>query len=511
MSTTAYRNNPSSRSFTRQHIRTSSTTTAATDPTATNGILPSMTNDRSRYPFPNNRKLQSSSFVRESLSSRLSTTTITALPPPLPLPSVSVSSAHSTSSQLNETSKQPYMYSNPPRELQRQSIQTMKYLRNNRSRQRVSSAPDENSFQISPRSVLNQQKPSSANESSTPRSNHDKGQPPSSVSMNHLFKRNEQEKNSLNDLIRKQERSRVPKAVQKRRIILLFRRLPGSTPPLVSPRQQYNASPIRPDMPLIDVSQVQSPIERRRIDEEPFHQRSKRSFVPRKRKYSLIALFQHLPCRIPRRTIHSTALIRLRSLIRNSWQRSWPTSNHWTIGFHVQTTTGHRLAENWKASTRRNTNTSRRILWTRQRSNSHRERWSPTKNSPLVLVSLKTIAMRCSPVQMPKFLRWWLRSSPRTTTRWVQRRAVRKRSPLDWIPAWQWKSKTRSMRSNRCHRPATVSKFNCVSMKYLNVSTIQIRALTTNWHQRKALPKERHLACSYSTYVRPLIVVFQFP
>lgn len=429
MSTAAYRNNPSSRSFTRQHIRTSSTT--ATDPAATNGILPSMTNDRSRYPFPTNQKLQSSSVARESLSSKLSTTTITAPPPPL-LPSASVSSGHSTSSQLNETSKQPYMYSNPPRELQRQSIQTMKYLRNNRSRQRVSSAPDENSFQIAPRSILNQQKPSSANESSTPRSNHDKGQPPSSVSMNHLFKRNEQEKNSLNDLIKKQERSRVPKAVQKRRIILLFRRLPGSTPPLVSPRQQYNASPIRPDMPLIDVSQVPSPIERRRIDEEPFHQRSKPSFIWRKRKHSLIARFQHLPCRIPRRTIHSTALIKLRSLIRNNWQRSWPTSNHWTTGFRVQTTTGHRRVENWKASIRRNTNTSRKTLWTRQRSNSPRERWSPTKNSPLVLVSLRIIAMKCFPVPMLKFPRWWRRSSPRTTTtRWVQRRAVRKRLPLD--------------------------------------------------------------------------------
>ena len=249
MSTTAFRNNPSSRSFTRQHIRTSSTTT-------TNGILPSMTNDRSPYPFPNNQQLHST----PSVSSKLITSAVAA-PPPLP-----------SASQVNETSKQPYTFSNPPRELQRQSIQTMKYLRHNRSRQRVSSAPDENSFQISPGSVLNQQKPSSANESSTPRSHNDKALPTTSLSMNHLFKRNEQEKNSFNDLMKKQERSKVPKAVQKRRIILLFRRLPGSTPPLISPRQQRNASPLRPDMPLIDVSQVQP-------QEEPFNQRSKRSFV----------------------------------------------------------------------------------------------------------------------------------------------------------------------------------------------------------------------------------------
>ena len=44
--------------------------------------------------------------------------------------------------------------------------------------------------------------------------------------LNHLLKRDEQQKSSLNALIKEQERSKVPKAVQKRRIILLFRRLP---------------------------------------------------------------------------------------------------------------------------------------------------------------------------------------------------------------------------------------------------------------------------------------------
>ena len=84
--------------------------------------------------------------------------------------------------------------------------------------------PEENS----PRSIFNDQKPSSANDSLTPRSRD---------------RTNEKQRNSFNALMKEQDRSKVPKAVQKRRIILLFRRLPTSTPPLTSPRQFHNASP----------------------------------------------------------------------------------------------------------------------------------------------------------------------------------------------------------------------------------------------------------------------------
>ena len=246
MSTTAYRSSHSSRSFTRQHIRTSST----------NSILPTMTNDRTKFHSQTNTIHPPVPPIRESLSTNSlissKTSSITSSPS-LPFPSVSTQNS-SNDNTINKISKQRYTFSNPPREVQRQSIQNMKYLRHNRLRERVSSAPDENSLQNSPRSIINPQKPSSANESSTPRShndNHLQQLPP----INHLLKRDEQQKSSLNALIKQQERSKVPKAVQKRRIILLFRRLPPSTSPLISPRQQQNSSPIKSDHILNDIHQ----------------------------------------------------------------------------------------------------------------------------------------------------------------------------------------------------------------------------------------------------------------
>jgi hypothetical protein len=238
MSTTAYRSTHSSRSFTRQHIRTSST----------NAILPTMTNDHTRFHSQTNNILPPVPPIRESLSTNsitLSSSSISS--------QTLLSKNSSNNNSINKISKQPYTFSNPPRELQRQSIQNMKYLRDNRLRQRVSSAPDENSFQNSPRSIINHQKPSSANESSTPRSHDDNHI--QQLPINYLLKRDEQQKSSLNALIKQQERSKVPKAVQKRRIILLFRRLPSSNSPLISPRQQQNSSPIKLDIISNDVHQ----------------------------------------------------------------------------------------------------------------------------------------------------------------------------------------------------------------------------------------------------------------
>lgn len=235
MSTTACRNTHSSRSFTQQHIRTS----------PANSILPAMTNDRSKYQSKttNNNILPPVPPLRDSLSNNSQISSKSS--------SISLVQSNSIkkSSNENATSK-IYTFSNPPRELQRQSIQNMKHLRNNRLRQRVLSAPDENSFQNSPRSILTHQKPSSANDSSTPRTHEDIPLLP----LNLLLKQrdeHEQQKHSLNAL-KEQERSKVPKAVQKRRIILLFRRFPPSSSPLISPRQQHNLSPIKLDQIMPD-------------------------------------------------------------------------------------------------------------------------------------------------------------------------------------------------------------------------------------------------------------------
>lgn len=238
MSTAAYRSSHSSRSFTRQHVRTS----------PTNAVLPNMTNERARFNSQTNNIPPPVPRTRESLSvnSIISSKTSSSIHAS---PSLSSQSSSLNSSNDNSTAKnsnQPYTFSNPPRELQRQSTQNMKYLRNSRLRQRVSSAPDENSFLNSPRSVINQQKPSSANESSTPRTHADHY--PKQPSRNNLLRRDEQQKSSLNALMREQERSKVPKAVQKRRIILLFRRIPSSSSPLISPRQVQNSSPTKPDI-----------------------------------------------------------------------------------------------------------------------------------------------------------------------------------------------------------------------------------------------------------------------
>ncbi|CAF0756948.1 unnamed protein product [Adineta steineri] len=248
MSTTAYRNAHSPRTFTRRHIRKSST----------NSILPTITNNSTRFHSQTNYIRPPVPPIRESISTNsiASSEIVSSMSQSPSLPVQFLSSENSLNENLtNKLSKQPYTFSNPPREIQRQSIQNMKYLRNSRLRQRVSSAPDENSFQNSPRSsIRNPQKPSSANESSTPRShddnnnnNHMQQLPPIN---HHLLKRDEQQKSSLNALIKEQERSKVPKAVQKRRIILLFRRLPPpSTSPLISPRRrQQDLSPIKSDI-----------------------------------------------------------------------------------------------------------------------------------------------------------------------------------------------------------------------------------------------------------------------
>lgn len=257
MSTTSYRNNHSSKNF-KQHYITTSSNSIHQSTTANEHFVPKMTNDGTRFPSKNSTNSVQSSLIENSLSVSLnSSKKILTSPKPT-----------GNESSTNRNVKQTYTFSNPPREIQRQSIQTMKYLRNNRLRQRVLSAPDENSFQNSPRSIINQQKPLSANESSTPRSRNET--PPESVStINRFLKKDDKQKQSFNVLMKEQERSKVPKSVQRRRIILLFRRLPGSTPPLVSPRQQTNVSPIGTDLSLIENESIYQPSQTIVHDENP--------------------------------------------------------------------------------------------------------------------------------------------------------------------------------------------------------------------------------------------------
>jgi hypothetical protein len=200
MSTTTYQSNHTSKSFPRRNIRTLSTTNA-------------MTNDRSRFPLKTNHFITPIPPIRESVS--INSTNIK--PPPLRLESLKTPRyrSNTTENAKSKSSQQTYTFSNPPRELQ--------LNRRSSLRQRISSAPDENS----PRSRLNQPKSSSANGSLTPRSHDDNI---------HRSIRSEQQKDSLNALLKQQEKSKVPKAVQRRRIVLLFHRS--------SPRQEQNPSPI---------------------------------------------------------------------------------------------------------------------------------------------------------------------------------------------------------------------------------------------------------------------------
>jgi len=213
MFTTTYQNNHSSTSFSPRNIRSSTTINA-------------MTNDRSQFPLRTNHFLSPIPPIRESLS--INSTNIK--------PSFTSRYRSNTNENLSlKSSKQIYTFSNPPRALQRKRSSSL--------RQRVSSAPDENS----PRSRLNQPKSSSATGSLTPRSRE------SIHSTNHILKHDIQQKDSLNALIKQQEKSKVPKAVQRRRIVLLFHRS--------SPRQERNFSPIsndnriQPQQPIIQINQ----------------------------------------------------------------------------------------------------------------------------------------------------------------------------------------------------------------------------------------------------------------
>jgi hypothetical protein len=191
-----------------------------------NRRINAMTNDRSRFPLRTNHFLNPVPPIRESLS--INSTNIR---PPLTPRYRSITKESITS----KSEKQIYTFSNPPRELRRKRTSSL--------RERISSAPDENS----PRSRLNQPKSSSATGALIPRSRDDSSyySMPSNDPITHISKHHQQEKDSLNALMKEQEKSKVPKAVQKRRIVLLF--------PRSSLKQKSNSSTIS------DNHKIQSP------------------------------------------------------------------------------------------------------------------------------------------------------------------------------------------------------------------------------------------------------------
>jgi hypothetical protein len=180
-----------------------------------------MTNDRSQFPLRTNHLLTPIPPIRESLS----TNSINTKP--------SLTSRYRSNTNENvalKSSKQIYMFSNPPRELQRKRTSSL--------RQRISSAPDE----TSPRSRSNQPKSSSATGSLTPRSHDDSNYHSIEPmrSKNHILKHDKKQKDSLNALMKEQEKSKVPKAVQRRRIVLLFHRSSPRPEPISSPLSNNN-------------------------------------------------------------------------------------------------------------------------------------------------------------------------------------------------------------------------------------------------------------------------------
>ncbi|CAF1658510.1 unnamed protein product [Adineta ricciae] len=228
MSVTTYSNNPSSTSFTRRNIRSSSTTASSPSNAITNEHprLPLQTNHL-HLPIPpiGDSLRVKPNRIRHSVSSQSPTT-----------PRYHFNTDESISVK---SSKQIYTFSNPPRELQR----IRHFSNQNLGRQRVASAPEENS----PRSRLTQPKVLSANDSSMLRS----------YSNQYHIKPDEQQQWSLNALIKEQNKSKVPKAVQKRRIRFLFHCPPSKQEQVpfvldnnqISPRS--SSSQEHPILPLI--------------------------------------------------------------------------------------------------------------------------------------------------------------------------------------------------------------------------------------------------------------------
>ncbi|CAF1143182.1 unnamed protein product [Didymodactylos carnosus] len=262
MSVPTYRSH--STTFTRQNI----TAVPTSDKNRIN-----MTNDKRNTSFlvpvpPSPRLINSSSTAQDghqqfrysqippttslpSISST-SSTGITSKPRSMTSPKARLQSIDDADSE-EKTNPKLYMFSNRPRVLNLQQQQQSKYL-SCRIRSRVSSAPDENSLQQpSPPSSAVAQKPSSANGTIQPQQQTRPTRGGSATTSNHSYRKlstnktdenhfhpgnNEQlntthryrlvkvdKKHQQTDLAQ-QTRSKVPDAVQKRRMLVLFRTKP---------------------------------------------------------------------------------------------------------------------------------------------------------------------------------------------------------------------------------------------------------------------------------------------
>ena len=209
MSTTTYRDSPTSTPLSRRPKRTSSISSNASN------------NDRTRVAVPSVDEL-SSPLRRNSFQIRSQH----LLTPAPPLPDLRPRT-RSTTTDSSSKAKQTYTFSNVPRELDRSA----RSPKANQLRHRISSAPNEKPTATSPRSQV---KSSSATQSTPPARRPPFHQPTS-----------EQERNSFHDLIKHSERSRVPAAVQKRRLILMLHR-----PSLTNDQNPADLHPHPPPPPL---------------------------------------------------------------------------------------------------------------------------------------------------------------------------------------------------------------------------------------------------------------------
>ena len=188
--------------------------------------ITAMTDNRSQIPSQQNHVLVPIPPVRESLS--VNSTSVKSS-------STSRPRSHTNESVTSKSAQRTYTFHNPPCELQRRRISSL--------RERVSSAPDENS----PRSRCNQLKSSSAKGALTPRSPDDSISSKNSTSDSSQI--DQKVKDSLNALIKEQQKSKVPKSVQKRRILLLF---PRSSPENNTPTPLPQETPIINPQPPSD-------------------------------------------------------------------------------------------------------------------------------------------------------------------------------------------------------------------------------------------------------------------
>lgn len=262
-------------------------------------VITAMGDNRSQIPLQKNHVLAPIPPIRESVSASSATRKS---------PSTTRPRAHTNENLTSKPAQKIYTFSNPPRELQRRRTSSL--------RERVSSAPDENS----PRSRLNQPKSSSAKESLTPRSQDDSIH--SKDSTNDSSQIDQKVKDSLNALIKEQQKSKVPKSVQKRRILLLFPRsspnekpnpLPQQPPIIKSPPPDNFDGEIADTMELAAIlAQIQHPDESIPINSSSTSQSQTRS-DPSKYEYVVTSPLDTATYRLSPRTLKPNEELAARS------------------------------------------------------------------------------------------------------------------------------------------------------------------------------------------------------